>query len=673
MTAAASVQSRRPTSEHLAELRKDPKWSRLLKADSERRHLINRKLLQAPMWQVLARWHGTIWKAAIARGFSFWFPLMFWLGPVALFHLSGEPGGLYERALPKVDAHVDTLASVGTIAAFFIIFYANQCYGRWWESYLTSMRCEGCVNDVAALCSGALGKDNPHAAQILRYANLIHVLGYVGLSPEYDDEFFCMIAADLKLASAREMDALLALGPSARGARCYKAVVTWAMDALLALGPSARGARCYKAVVTWAVRVIKRGEKDGSFSFNEASRLYDALLKLRGSVGTLYDYAFQPPFWLSFIVVVLANICFQGLLAVASIFLYPYGTDQEDFAVYQFLTSTARGSLAMLQCQACDFADTDEMRAKRPKHQPSVAELNPLEDFEYESEEGLLLPRQHASLARLSAFFDKKEEEDCTNDLHALAASMPDLPTWMPRVPAPSAGSPIVRFRCYFDDEDDWERGREHVLTGMSFMHADGGVFSSGALQGGCAELALHAGEHMKEVHFIAGEFYYWPFDVAVTTTTGRRVVLTHPAWDDQGHPLHTYDGDPQKHLIGSGSFSRKDDFSHEPYSEHVVEKRPYHPRTLSELARDALPHAFRAEADAVESAHEPELEGYSKAHQAAWEAAELGAKQRVHGSTEYERVHELRAQLKAAEQQLYALEEHAVGEAQASFDRLQD
>ena len=78
---------------------------------------------------------------------------------------------------------------IGSFVGFFILFFNNTCYNRWWGEYQKSMSCEGRIFDTAAMCRGCLGRENKYAARILRYANLMHLLVYVGVSPEYNDEF----------------------------------------------------------------------------------------------------------------------------------------------------------------------------------------------------------------------------------------------------------------------------------------------------------------------------------------------------------------------------------------------------------------------------------------------------------------------------------------------------
>eukprot|EP00936_MAST-01D_sp_MAST-1D-sp1_P001011 g1011.t1 len=179
-----------------------PRWAEIIEGDKQRKKLLDHDLFEASILNVLFRWHGTVWHAALTAP-RFYFPLIFWLVPVVMRHTDMDA---YEQ-LPDIGEHIDQIESIGAFVGFFVLFYANQCYERWWNCYQTSMKCVGCINDMAFMCRSSLGRDSPHAAQILRYTNLLHVLGYVGLTREYDDEFFVLIAADLNLATREEMKA----------------------------------------------------------------------------------------------------------------------------------------------------------------------------------------------------------------------------------------------------------------------------------------------------------------------------------------------------------------------------------------------------------------------------------------------------------------------------------
>jgi len=77
----------------------------------------------------------------------------------------------------------------------------------------------------------------------------------------------------------------------------------------------------------------------------------------------LANYALMtniPSHALSFLMCFLANTCFVGLIQVARHFLYPFGEDIEDLAVFHFINFAAAASLAMLDSSAT-FPD-DEHR-----------------------------------------------------------------------------------------------------------------------------------------------------------------------------------------------------------------------------------------------------------------------------------------------------------------------
>jgi predicted membrane chloride channel (bestrophin family) len=149
------------------------------------------------------------------------------------------------------------------------------------------------------------------------------------------------------------------------------------------------------------VSAIRQAQQEGFLSFVESESMQSLILRLRGSLGGLYDNAFQPvpfmyfnmahwlvtiylPFFnmaiaqlvdkvaLSFFIVFLANACFVGLLEIAVQMLYPYGIDSSDLAVFHFINFTAVNSLAMLDYDA-DLPDEDEHQEEYLSYKPEGA------------------------------------------------------------------------------------------------------------------------------------------------------------------------------------------------------------------------------------------------------------------------------------------------------------
>jgi len=196
----------------------------VLKDDKRRKTLLHSdNYTKGPLW-VMWRWQGTIMQSAVEHPF-FWLPLLFWALPIT----TETWAPTIHKELPSID--MGALSVAGTFVAFFVVFYTNQCYNRWVSSYDCACVLQGRIIDVSALCAGCLGRDNRRAAQIVRYMNLIHVLAYVGLSPEYDDVFFELLAADLHLVSEAELAVLRQIGPNTGGA-CNREVVCWTIRAI---------------------------------------------------------------------------------------------------------------------------------------------------------------------------------------------------------------------------------------------------------------------------------------------------------------------------------------------------------------------------------------------------------------------------------------------------------
>ena len=76
---------------------------------------------------------------------------------------------------------------------------------------------------------------------------------------------------------------------------------------------------------------------------------------------------------LSFLIVLLANICLVGLSCVALRFLHPYGMDVEDLAVYHFIDDAAKNSLAILDSTNTFGSEDDRHRARYMTFKPEGA------------------------------------------------------------------------------------------------------------------------------------------------------------------------------------------------------------------------------------------------------------------------------------------------------------
>jgi hypothetical protein len=73
------------------------------------------------------------------------------------------------------------------------VFYASQSYTRYDKQYDCAMSCQGRLNDICLLATNCfqqseIGRAAAH--RMMRHANAVHVLGYVGLGSSYNEENF---------------------------------------------------------------------------------------------------------------------------------------------------------------------------------------------------------------------------------------------------------------------------------------------------------------------------------------------------------------------------------------------------------------------------------------------------------------------------------------------------
>jgi len=206
------------------------------------------------------------------------------------------------------------------------------------------MTIQGKMNNITLLLRASLGKGNARAVLIVRHLQLAHLLGYVGLSDEYDEGFYEALADKYMLHTAAEKTAILKLKPGRSGGVPFCEVVAWLMTSVHSL------------------------HKRKEISDIECDRLLQQIMQLRGCMLGLYDQMEQPiPFayynllvilllvymplsgwvaamgdgtsWFSLNVVAtfLINSCLVGLLTVSQMLACPFGKDIQDFRVKSFI------------------------------------------------------------------------------------------------------------------------------------------------------------------------------------------------------------------------------------------------------------------------------------------------------------------------------------------------
>ena len=287
--------------------------------------------------------------------------------------------------LPEMSS--EYLEPVGSFLTFFVIFYSNQCYGRWCAQYDLAMSAEGRILNGAMLLGSYLGPGSAYATQIVRYLNTAHVACYCGLSGMYDVDFFNLIVEEHNLLTEEEQEALLRLnmnGSHATG------------------GPTGKG---HTEALNWALTSLRYAKEahdghDGLTGF-QAHDVEQLITGLRGLFAGLHDFDANPipatyshmsvcflrvylplsayslpstplvmrserwfagayevahsyhdQWYFAGVAVLLHNFCLIGLLSIAKQLATPFGGDLYDFDVYTWVNSIVKGSKDILSSRA---------------------------------------------------------------------------------------------------------------------------------------------------------------------------------------------------------------------------------------------------------------------------------------------------------------------------------
>jgi len=228
------------------------------------------------------------------------------------------------------------------------------------------MGCEGRIFDVAALACSSLSRVD--GLRLLRYLNAAHVAGYVGLSDTYTyNNFF---------ATSNKAKGLLTRSERKR------------MESI----NMNKGGSCYRELISWAIAEVREAQKNGLIDDQMAYQYRELIMKLRGCIGTLYDFDDQPIqfFYKHFVCLLsflylplftlevalstghtkdleLYNIFFYESVAATTVFFqaifviglriladrlaYPYGTDPQDLSVLHYVNFTWVMSRRMLDAE----------------------------------------------------------------------------------------------------------------------------------------------------------------------------------------------------------------------------------------------------------------------------------------------------------------------------------
>jgi len=287
------------------------------------------------------------------------------------------------------------------ILFYFISFEVNYANERFTKMYEASMGCEGRIFDVAALACSSLSRVD--GLRLLRYLNAAHVAGYVGLSSTYTYANFFTAANKAKgLLTTSEVKRMESI--------CMN-----------------KGGSCYRELISWAVVEVREAQKNSLIDDQMAYQYRELIMKLRGCIGTLYDYDDQPIqfFYVHFVCLlsivylplftleVASSIGYTKDLELPLIFFYesvsattvlfqaifvlglrtladrlacPYGSDYEDLSVLHYVNFTWVMSRRMLDAELPYKTDLceEEQLCEEATQSPNVQTYQETVEEEFE-------------------------------------------------------------------------------------------------------------------------------------------------------------------------------------------------------------------------------------------------------------------------------------------------
>lgn len=147
-----------------------------------------------------------------------------------------------------------------------------------------------------------------------------HLAGYVGLSSTYTfDNFFVEINDIDKMLTDEEVGRMKEINMNVGGS-------------------------CYRELIAWCIMEVETAMEQDLIALRTAVELRDLILRLRGSLGALYDYDDQPVLFFYVHFICLLSIMYLPLFAVSTAFGAGTGND-----VY-WTADLMGGLIVFLQC-----------------------------------------------------------------------------------------------------------------------------------------------------------------------------------------------------------------------------------------------------------------------------------------------------------------------------------
>lgn len=342
-----------------------------------------------------------------------------------------------------VEANPESLSGFSLLTPFLICFYIGYCYNRFYAQYFASMRCESRIVDICTMArayikpkeslrdtdlkkyeSGKLIAESL-VHDLWRYVNIVHIAGYCGLSPVYNNENLFTPFLNL-YGLVDEEDEMLK-------------ITRLNVD---------MGGRVYNEVMNWTFQVVGEAYEAGLIELMREKSIQAKLIEFREAIKSLYDYDFQvmpfvythlvsltmtvflicesikkgvlftpiikdddgtilspgADYWFGLIfpalsLITTAIVC-VGLVEIGSRLSNPYGTDCEDLAVFHFINYSAATSRQVIDSLGRHAVEEHmrnrSMAEKRFKQLMLVARLQ-VHDRDIPEKAAKLLSRQATS------------------------------------------------------------------------------------------------------------------------------------------------------------------------------------------------------------------------------------------------------------------------------------
>ena len=338
--------------------------TRYLVLDKARMKLLDGELFDEHKWAYCFQCSGTVCPSVLVD-FRLWLCVLAFIVPFA--KSLSQSAGLSSPLLDTLDTSIQSavpdmslISALGALLFFFVVFFNGQNFSRFFKAYEMCCACKGAILDQANCCKAILGKHHSNAGlDVIRYMNAAHVIGYIGLSEEYDAYFLDPFNHDHKLLTPEEMKVVHTLNTDDPSGHSYREVLRWALTALSTCSGPDIGAKAVDAPLAAELRGRindLRREMGGLYNLRNQPVLF-AYFQVLTRMITFY----LPIFWFTVagnyqnqwvfaaIVAFLITLGLLGLLKTASWMSDPFGAQVTDLPVYNFISSAASGSRRLMQ------------------------------------------------------------------------------------------------------------------------------------------------------------------------------------------------------------------------------------------------------------------------------------------------------------------------------------